>query len=292
MSERILQQNSIVPDLPEIRKSSDQDHFGETVRNLTNFEISPKTISEIRDAIKKSRLVVIPTNHGSYGEIEEENLLLEMINEGMEENQISAYILYSAPAVEGNIGNMFHERRPFYAKNGLIMLGIIRDSDRQDDSPYKKFITPQMEVEHKINYKKYASILMDKGCIIIDPFEATLHGGRKNKITGKQNGMVKVDEAQIFDKYVKRGVIFVPCGIENANKLVDPDNEHQKTEIFVRALEGEDVGKIVTFKLGEPIDSVEELNKGETPENIGLRVVHGVAKNLSPISRGYYQDKI
>jgi hypothetical protein len=261
--------------------------FSNACDSLVDFQIPSQLLIDTANAVKNGRIVALVTTHQSYFEIETERRFCQELNE-ISPEPISTFLTYSAPAVESNIANLFKLRKPIYDECHLNMLGIIRPEDRLD-SKYKEKITSKMEEEHVSNFKALAKAIYQGACLIIVPLEAKLDSGRKNKKTGKINGIQAKDTDISLTRMVKKKAIIIPCGIDGGYKVIDPDKKHSPTPEFIEAFSSPAPEKLVIFKVNELIDPYKEY-LGKNIREMCHQIIIEVAKNVSYDARGAYQQ--
>lgn len=263
--------------------------FSRICDSLVDYQIPQTTLVKTVDILNTGRNIILVTNHQSYFEIETQRYFCQQLNQ-ISEKFINAYLLYSSPAVESNIGGLLRLRDPVYQRSGLNILGIIRESDYQHPK-YQKYITPEIESKARTSLRTFTRALRGSGNLIIVPFEATLEGGRINPNTGQVNGMQSVNEETCLDTFIKRNSLLLPCGIDGSYKLINP-NSHQPSPDFIQAIFMHPSKKPVTFKIGDFIDPASQLNLGFTSENITHQTIVEVAKLISPQARGAYSQYV
>jgi len=262
------------------------EKFSQACDSMVDFQVPQELYSKIADSITKdNRIVTLVTTHQSYFELEAERKFCQELNQVTGE-KISSFLIYSAPAVESNIGAIFESRKSVYNDSHLTMLGIVRESDRNHPK-YKQKITPKMEEENCSNLKTLVRAMHEGGCLIITPLEGTLNSGRVNLETNKINGIKATDKDEALTRMVKKNSLIIPCGIDGGYKVIDPD-KHQPTPEFIKAFSSPPSEKLVIFKANKLIDPTKDY-PGQTIPEMCHQIIIEVAKNVSFDARGDYK---
>lgn len=261
----------------------EQFNFG--CDNLVDYQVPQSTYDNLAKILRQGRNVVLVTNHQSYFEIETQRHFSQAINELLDVN-FQSYLLYSAPAVDYNIGSLLAIRNPIYKQVGLNMLGIVRKEDYHHPK-YQYNITPEMEVQSKQNIRKFNEVLSGSGNLIIFPFESTLEGGRIDPQTQKIKGLQLTDPS-CLDVFINRNHMILPCGIDGSYKLINPQSHQPSRELIESILYGKSNQKLVTFRTGSIIDPQYQKDLKLSSEQIGQQIILEVARLLPPESRGVY----
>lgn len=273
----------------ELLKKMPPEKFTQACDIVMDFQINDNIFYHIVYSVEEGHLVGAVTNHQSYFEIEAERKMAQEVNR-RSKNPINFYLTYSEPATVHNAGELLNLRQPIYKENHLILLPIIRKSDK-DHPIYSLNITEGMEKRSHESKETLHKIMKEGGCVLIIPFEGNLDGGRKNVKTGKRNGMQQMPKDEVLlKKILRHDVDILPLSIDGSFKVLDPDNHHQPTSEFINAFLGHP-SKLVTVKADEFIkintryrDLFKMRRSTEIADNIAVKI----AKNLSPETRGYY----
>jgi len=262
------------------------EHFSHVCDSLVDYQIPSQTSTMLGEAIKNNRLVVILLTHQSYFDIEICRYACEQFKNHIGE-PTDSYLLYSAPAVGKNIGILLSSRKDVYDNCHLKMLGVVRSSDITSPK-YKDEITPEMIETSEINKNLYNKNTSLGGCISFIPFEATLHSGRINELTGKINGMKEVTNNPSLIQAIRQKAIIVPFGIDGSYKIVDPD-QNILSNLFYDAIFTRNPQKVVTAKMGQPIDLLHPEYQGKSTRSIYHLVTVEVAKLVTLEAQGEYR---
>jgi len=268
-------------------KKLSPEQFSHVCDSLVDYQISPDLFNYVNEALENNRFVAFLLTHQSYFDIEVCRYICEHVNQGRE-NPINLFLEYSSPAVGKNIGNLLVKRKEIYDNCHLIMLGVVRGSDKKHEK-YKDLITQKMIDESDVNDKLYNEKTSQGRCIAFIPFEATLHSGRINKETGKRNGMKKVTNNPKLIQAIRQKAIIVPFGIDGSYKIVDAE-EHELSNLFYEAIFTKNPKKVVTAKIGQPIDLLLPEYKGIPTRELYERVTLKVAGLVSREAQGDYQQ--
>lgn len=254
---------------------------------LVDYQINQSTFDNLVKVLKQGRSVVLVTNHQSYFEIETQRHFSQLIKQSVGDS-FNSYLLYSAPAVECNVGPLLAIRNPTYQQSGLNLLGIIRDEDRIHPK-YKENITPEMEIKNRNNRKFFNEVLYGTSNLFFLPFESTLEGGRLDLKNQKIKGLQPA-KPNCLNAYINRNILILPCGIDGSYKLLDPDTHLPSPYLINSILNGKGDDKLVTFKIGSLIDPQSQLSLGLSPEIISQNTIVEVARLIRPESRGVYSQ--
>lgn len=270
---------------PESVFGLSQEKFSQVCDSLVDYQIPPQLFTDINETIGNNRLVVFVLTHQSYFDVEIYRHLCEQTNQ-TSEKPIESYLIFSSPAVGLNIGGLLKSRYQVYKKCHLNMLGVVRSSDYSDQR-YKNSITPKLESESSDNSDLYGQKTRQGGCISFIPFEATLKSGRINPETNTIYGMQEINSNPLLVSAIKQRALIIPCGIDGSYKIVDPV-EHKLSDSFKEAVFVRSPQKIVTLKVGQPIDlSFPEYNNAKT-RDLYHHITFKVAELMPPSARGEY----
>lgn len=265
--------------------SINPEQFSYGSDRLVDYQINQSTFDNLVNVLQQGRNVVLVTNHQSYFEIETQRYFSQLLKQSIGAD-FHSYLLYSAPAVEHNIGKLLDIRNLAYQQSGLNLLGIIREEDRTHPK-YKDNISPQMEEKVRLNLRLYNKLLNGSGNLFIFPFESTLEGGRLDLENQKIKGLQPA-KPNCLDVYINRNIIILPCGIDGSYKLLDPNIHLPSPQLTNSILNVTGDEKIVNFKIGTLIDPRSQICLGLSPDIISHNAIIEIAKLLPPESRGVY----
>lgn len=275
-----------IPQPEQSSKKLSPEQFSHVCDSLVDYQIPSTLFGYVNDALENNRLIVFLLTHQSYFDIEACRNICEHVNQ-TSKNSVNSYLMYSSPAVGKNIGGLLVERKEIYDNCHLIMLGVVRGSDKKHEK-YKDQITQEMIDESDVNDKLYNEKTSQGRCIAFIPFEATLHSGRINKETGEINGMKEVTDNPKLIQAIRQKAIIIPCGIDGSYKIVDPD-ENELSNLFYDAIFTRNPQKVVTLKMGQPIDLSLPEYQGTPTRKLYKLATTKVAGLVSRRAQGDYQ---
>jgi len=265
------------------------EQFSYGCDSLVDYQVPEMTYLKLSHVLSQGRNVVLLTNHQSYFELETQRHFSQQLKNILGD-EFESILLYSAPAVEHNIGPLLQIRNFVYQNSGLNLLGIIRNDDYTNPI-YKDWITPEMKKKHKENIKLFNSKLDTGGNLIIFPYESSLEGGRIDPQTQKIKGL-QLPKPDCLNVFVNRNALILPCGIDGSYRLINPKTHHPSPELVDSILFNKSQQKLVTFKTGSLIDPQSQKELGFSFQDISQDAIIQVAKLLSPDARGVYSQYV
>lgn len=265
------------------------EQFNYSCDSLVDYQVPQSTYHNLTQILSQGRNVVLLTNHQSYFEIETQRHFSYQLKESLGD-QFHSLLLYSAPAVEHNVGSFLKIRNHAYQQAGLSLLGIIRKED-YSHPVYKNNITQEMKAKHRENFKLFENSLNGTGNLFIFPYESSLEGGRLDPVTQKIKGMREADQ-NCLDVFIKRNIVILPCGIDGSYHLINPTTHHLSQDLISSIIDNKADKKKVTFKVGSLIDPQSQIELGFSYQDINHQAIVEVAKLVTPEARGFYSNYV